>query len=280
MNLQDDPWSYAKAVKGFGKALVNRATSPLPYHIPTPEEMEVGDKMGDLLEVAPGIGVLGKGAKTAGNALTTGPLKNAYKFNPKALKENPEAYLYRAQEIGQDPYKNMAAQLREKEAAGEQLKWYQKNLLNPQTDPRMIAREKYYGQWFENDPSRLPYYLSSDKIDEAGEILRIKLPKSEVLKSNISNFDDAKILSLSPETEFILPKSMIESAERFSPSFLQELIQQDEAFNTPHWLWGYKKTKQTGGEFQRLVNKYTTKGWQSLTDQEKQTYKEMYQQYK
>ena len=38
--------------------------------------------------------------------------------------------------------------------------------------------------------------------------------------------------------------------------------------------------KQQGGEFQKLVNKYTTKGWQSLTDQEKQTYKEMYQQYK
>ncbi len=38
--------------------------------------------------------------------------------------------------------------------------------------------------------------------------------------------------------------------------------------------------KQRGGEFQKLVDKYTTKGWQSLTDQEKQTYKEMYQQYK
>ena len=38
--------------------------------------------------------------------------------------------------------------------------------------------------------------------------------------------------------------------------------------------------KQKGGEFQKLVNKYTTKGWQSLTDQEKQTYKQMYQQYK
>ena len=43
---------------------------------------------------------------------------------------------------------------------------------------------------------------------------------------------------------------------------------------------GYEFKKQKGGEFQRLVSKYTTKGWQSLTDQEKQTYKEMYQQYK
>ena len=42
----------------------------------------------------------------------------------------------------------------------------------------------------------------------------------------------------------------------------------------------FPEAKQKGGEFQRLVNKYTTKGWQNLTDQEKQTYKEMYQQYK
>ena len=43
---------------------------------------------------------------------------------------------------------------------------------------------------------------------------------------------------------------------------------------------GQIKVYNKGGEFQKLVNKYTTKGWQSLTDQEKQTYKEMYQQYK
>jgi hypothetical protein len=54
----------------------------------------------------------------------------------------------------------------------------------------------------------------------------------------------------------------------------------------PEKLAGYMEKpiivtpKQEGGEFQKLVKKYTTKGWQSLTDQEKQTYKEMYKQYK
>jgi len=196
----------------------------------------------DLVDVAPGVGLVGTGAKKAGKALTKGPLKNAYKLNPRALKENPEEYLYRAQEIGQNPYKNMAAQLREKQAAGEKLKWFTNEILNP-TNPEMIAREKYYGQWFENDPSRLGYYLSSDKIDEAAEILRIKLPKSQTSKFNVSNFDDANMMSLSPETEFVLPKQMVGTTEKFSPSSLQQLIEQNKAFNTPHWLKGYKKAK-------------------------------------
>jgi hypothetical protein len=65
------------------------------------------------------------------------------------------------------------------------------------------------------------------------------LPKSEAEKLNISQFDDAKTLSASPETEFILPKNMVNSAERFPESSWQQLIQEDEAFNTPHWLKGY-----------------------------------------
>ena len=82
IDIANDPWSYAKAVKGFGKAVVNRAISPLPYHVPTPEEMVVGDKMGDLLEVAPGVGLLGKGAKKASKLLTKNPLKNVDNYNP------------------------------------------------------------------------------------------------------------------------------------------------------------------------------------------------------
>jgi len=37
------------------------------------------------------------------------------------------------------------------------------------------------------------------------------------------------------------------------------------------------RTKQEGGEFQRLVKKYTTKGWASLNPQEQQFYRETYQ---
>jgi len=38
-----------------------------------------------------------------------------------------------------------------------------------------------------------------------------------------------------------------------------------------------KRFKQQGGEFQRLVNKYTTQGWASLNPQEQQFYRESYQ---
>jgi hypothetical protein len=174
----------------------------------------------------------------------SGLLSNAYKLNPKALKENPEMYLYRARPVGQDPDMNMAAVLKAKQDAGEELKWYQKNLLNTQTSPEILAREKYHGQWFEKDPSRLEFYLDpatrnfadSDDI----EILRTKLLRSEADKFNVSQFDDAKVLSASPKTEFILPKSNISSAERFPESSWQQLIQEDKAFNTPHWFKGYK----------------------------------------
>lgn len=184
------------------------------------------------------------GAQQAGKYLTTQtPLKNAYKINPNALKENPEMFLYRARPVGQNVDMNMAAQLRAKEAAGEPLTWYQKNLLNPQTNPQMLAREKYYGQWFEKDPSRLDFYINPGTRNFADndiiEILRTKLPKSEANKLNVSQFDDAKLLSASPETEFILPKDMISFAETFPESSWQQLIQEDEAFNTPHWWRGY-----------------------------------------
>lgn len=182
--------------------------------------------------------------KKAGKYLTTQtPLKNAYNLRPSVLKENPEMFLYRARPVGQNLDMNMAAQIRAKEAAGEPLTWYQRNLLNPHTNPEMLAREKYYGQWFEKDPSRLDFYIDPGTRnfadDDAIEILRTKLPKAEANKLNVSQFNDAKILSASPETEFILPKGVIESAERFPESSWQQLIQEDKAFNTPHWWRGY-----------------------------------------
>jgi hypothetical protein len=172
-------------------------------------------------------------------------LPQTYNINPWAVKENPDMMLYRARPVGQNPDMNMAAQLRAKEAAGESLTWYQRNLLNPQTNPEILAREKYYGQWFDKDPSRLEFYMNpgtrnfADK--DAIEILRTRLPRLEANKLNISQFDDAKLLSASPETEFILPKDMISSAETFPESSWQQLIQEDAAFNKPHWLRGYPK---------------------------------------
>lgn len=199
--------------------------------------------------------LIGQGLKSAGKFVTEETaLKNAYKLNPFALKENPETYLYRARPVGQDVNMNMAAQLKAKEAAGEPLAWWQKNLLNEQVNPQMVAREKYYGQWFEKDPSRLDFYVNPGtrnfSENDAIEILRTRLPKSEADKLNVSQFSDAKILSASPKTEYILPKDMIESAERFPEGSLQNLIEQHNKFNTPNWLKGYKevpKKKEGGG---------------------------------
>ena len=181
--------------------------------------------------------------------------KNIYKANPWALKQNPETYLYRARPEGQDIDMNMVAQLKKKEAAGEPLTWWQKNLLISQ-DPNMLAREKYFGQWFENDPNRLGHYIDSGtnnfKESDPIEILRIKLLKENADQLNVSRYDDAKILSSSPETEFILPKDKINSAKVFPESSLDNLIKEDAAFNTPHWLKGFQppaKPTSTPGIF-------------------------------
>jgi hypothetical protein len=159
-------------------------------------------------------------------------------------------YVYRARPVGQNPDMNMAATLRAKEAAGEPLTWFQRNLLQP-TNPSVIAREKYHGRWFDKDPSRLDFYINpgTRNFDDADniEILRSKLPKKEADKLNVSNFEDANKLSASPETEFVLPKEMINSAEKFPESSLQQLIQEDKAFNKPHWLEGFgSKTDNSG----------------------------------
>ena len=197
-----------------------------------------------------GLSTVAKGASKVllpaiGKYLTTKtPLKNAYKLNPKALKENPETFLYRVRPVGQNIDMNMSAQFKAKEAAGEPLTWYQKNLTKTQTSPQMLAREKYYGKWFDNDPSRLDFYINPNTRNFADsdvlEILRKKLPKKDAAKLNVSNFDDAKTISASHNTEFILPKQMINSAERFPEKLWKKLIEQDKQFNTPNWIKGYK----------------------------------------
>lgn len=196
-----------------------------------------------------GLSTVTKGASKVlpaiGEYLTTKtPLKNAYKLNPKALKENPETILYRVRPVGQNIDMNMSAQFKAKEAAGEPLTWYQKNLTKTQTSPQMLAREKYYGKWFDNDPSRLDFYINPNtrnfSDNDVLEILRKRLPKKDAAKLNVSNFDDAKPISASHNTEFILPKEMINSAERFPEKLWKKLIEKDKQLNTPNWIKGYK----------------------------------------
>jgi hypothetical protein len=211
------------------------------------------------LEALPELGVnlvkgVGRGVAMAPEAISNlgkfigteeGLLSNAYKLNPKALKEAQETMLVRARPVGQNPYMNMAEQIRAKEAAGEPLKWYQKNLLNPQTNPNILAREKYYGQWFADNPSDLDFYINpgtNNFPDNAQiEILKARMPKSEAAGYSVKNFEDAKKLSNLHDIEYILPKDMVQQIERYSVDDLPKLIEEYNQINKPHWLKGYKE---------------------------------------
>jgi hypothetical protein len=205
-----------------------------------------------------GIGGMAKGLVSAPNLIRqasktlgteSGLLSNAYKYNPKALKEAQEQMLVRARPVGQDPYINMAEQLKAKQAAGEQLTWYQRNLLNPQTNPQMAAREKYFGQWFADNPSDLDFYINPGTrnfADDAQiEILKTLMPKLEAAKYNVKNFEDAKSLSNLHDSEYILPKNMVQQIERYSVDDLPRLIEEYNQINKPHWLKGYKQGGST-----------------------------------
>ena len=121
--------------------------------------------------------------------------------------------------------------------------FYQKNLLNPQTNPQMAAREKYFGQWFADNPSDLDFYINPGTrnfADDAQiEILKARMPKSEAAKYNIKNFEDAKTLSNLHDSEYILPKNMVQQTERYSVDDLPRLIEEYNQINKPHWLKGY-----------------------------------------
>jgi hypothetical protein len=229
----------------------------------------------EALRFAPGSGLLDDavklgvkpGAKYLGKTLGTesGLLSNAYKLNPKALKEAQEQMLVRARPVGQDPYINMAEQLKAKQAAGEQLTWYQKNLLNPQTNPQMAAREKYFGQWFADNPSDLDFYINPGTrnfADDAQiEILKARMPKSEAAKYNVKNFEDAKTLSNLHDTEYILPKDMVQQAERYSVDDLSKLKEEYNQINKPHWLKGYPEIpKELPGSSNAVVQQAGTSG--------------------
>ena len=202
----------------------------------------------DMLDpavVVSGAWPLAKGLSKAVNKVGNKYLPNAYKLNPRTLKEAQEQMLVRARPVGQNPYINMTEQVRAKEAAGESLKWYQKNLLNPQTNPKLVAREKYFGQWFADNPSDLDFYINPatrNFADDAQiEILKHKLPKSKADQYSVKNFDDAKTLSNIHDKEYILPKDMVQQAERYSVEDLAKLKEEYKQLNTPHWLKGYPK---------------------------------------
>ena len=147
--------------------------------------------------------------------------------------------LYRAQPVGQNPDMNMAAQLKAKIAAGEEVPHYANEIIRRSTstypsDANIYNREQTYGRWFDKNPSRLKHYLEPGTSNfEEGvplEILKYDLPKSEAMKYNAVNFPGPNTLSLSSENEFILPKELIAKAQRYPASDWQKLIDQHKAW--------------------------------------------------
>jgi hypothetical protein len=134
-----------------------------------------------------------------------------------------------------------------------------------------------WGRAFSSDISDMSYYtypsvMKSRGYEGAPEILRLKLPKKDIDKYNIYNFNaNQKSQGLNPyafgsnkpKDEFVLPIQDIIKAEKFGLDDIDNLYKDHKEFNTPHWLHGYKEvpkelpgspnTLQTPAGFQNRV---------------------------
>jgi hypothetical protein len=186
-----------------------------------------------------------KGLQQTGKYITSHtPLKNTYKLNPKSLKENSVQYLYRAQPTNFNTQSTVDF-MKQEIAAGREKSWY-KGVIKSYEEghPKLVAQNDFHGRWFEKDPSRLDFYLNSADKYDAGtpmEILRVKLDKNNLEKYSMKSNPAADVISASSNTEFVLPKNLINTAEKFPSKDWNKLIEQDNLFNKPHWLKGYKK---------------------------------------
>jgi len=209
--------------------------------------------------------ILPKGADLAAKALGTeeGLLSNAYRINPNAVKNNPQMYLYRT-ETKNFPTKMLSEEenlksIIEKGGLSPMQEMMLKSKLskiqnNPDAD--VAALNKYFGQWFDNDPSRMDWYMRGRLDGNEGNILRLKVPTEEGLSYNLKNFPDAQKASASIETEFIVPRDRRAQAEVFSTNDYQRLVNEDKAFNKPHWWKGFK---QDGGKNSKTIRLSTGK---------------------
>lgn len=175
-------------------------------------------------------------------------LPQTYKINPWALKQNPEMYLYRTQPkdfvAGLTEEEYLKSLITDKIIKGEEVPFFLRGKLRKiqlEPEPFREALNKYHGQWFDKDPARMEWYMKGRLDDEVGDILRLKVPKSEGDAFNLKNFPEAQKASLNYESEFIVPRERLGQAEKFSTEDWKRLIQEDKAFNTPHWLKGYPK---------------------------------------
>ena len=193
--------------------------------------------------------------KAAARGIVKNVIPNVYKINPLASKFNPEMFLYRTQPknfvAGYTEEQYLKDLITDKVLKGEEVPFYLQGKLNQikyKPEPFRKALDDYHGQWFDKNPERMDFYMKNRLDGDEGNILRLKVPKEEGLSYNLKNFPEAQKASLNYNTEFIVPKNKISESEIFSTNNLQQLIQEDKVFNTPHWLKGYKEVpKQTEG---------------------------------
>jgi hypothetical protein len=218
----------------------------------------------DALEIAPIARAAGRGtvegyntAKQVANKLGNKYLPNAYKYNPKVLKETPEVIMYRTQKPGQTEELMELKKLQQKRDT-EGI-----SSLSPKEKVNLIKFESRpgFGQGFDTEVARIGYYgnpniRNTRSYQEIPEVLRVKVPREQAAGYNVSNFPDYRKISTSPRTEHLLPYKLIESAEKLSFDDYARLVQEDKVFNTPHWLTGYgsKTPKQLPGSPNTLTN--------------------------
>ena len=191
---------------------------------------------GELLGAAAPI--MKEAVKDAGRYLTEETaLKNTYKINPYALKQNSETFLYRTQPKGFNFEVNNLKSLENKLASGESLTDAEKASLNYfQTDPRAKIHQELYGRWFFDDPKRLKPYIEDNLKRGDTEILRTKLLKNEADLYNVKNNINASLVG-NPDIEYVLPYDVIKNAEKFSSSNIDNILKQHPK---PNWLTGYR----------------------------------------
>lgn len=170
----------------------------------------------------------------------TGLLKKTYKLNPFAGKV-PTTPLYRVQEEGFNPVP-MLERLEEKRRAGKELNWMQESALDePERRAYYTERDAHYGQWFENDPKRLRYYMEDKGPEGPVEILKANIRNTELPNYSVAQSGSAaaRKTSMSPETEFIVPKPIIAKASKYPATKWQDLVKQHTT--EPNWIRGYPK---------------------------------------
>ncbi|MHA2106047.1 MAG: hypothetical protein ACW981_21675, partial [Candidatus Hodarchaeales archaeon] len=76
-----NPSDHLSSIGTAAKGALNRLTSPLPYSIPTPKETETAEKLFNIADMIPFLGLGSRGVKTAGRFLTKSPLNKMSSSN-------------------------------------------------------------------------------------------------------------------------------------------------------------------------------------------------------